>query len=84
MLQGYYEKGRLLEQNLCDYWYEGELDFFVTTDIPLSQKLKDCGVFNQYCDEYLSYAKHNCKEWARNRDCSRNERISHEKRSECR
>ena len=44
-------------------WYKGELGFFDFYIIPLTQKLKDCGVFGKSSDEYLNYAKANRKEW---------------------
>jgi hypothetical protein len=31
--------------------------------IPLTKKLKDCGVFGVSSDEYLNYAMHNREEW---------------------
>ena len=31
--------------------------------IPLTQKLKDCGVFGVSSDEYLNYAQKNRAEW---------------------
>ena len=46
-------------------WYKGELWFFDNYVIPLSKKLKDCGVFGVSSDEYLSYALENRKEWER-------------------
>ena len=44
-------------------WYKGELWFFDNYVIPLSKKLKECGVFGVSSDEYLSYALENRKEW---------------------
>ena len=32
---------------------------------PLTQKLKDCGVFGVSSDEYLDYALQNRKEWSK-------------------
>jgi hypothetical protein len=46
-----------------DSWYQGELDFFDNTVIPLAAKLKQCGVFGPASDEYLTYAEGNRKEW---------------------
>jgi class 3 adenylate cyclase len=46
-------------------WYKGELWFFDNYVIPLSKKLKECGVFGVSSDEYLSYALQNRKEWER-------------------
>ena len=33
--------------------------------IPLTKKLKDCGVFGVSSDEYLNYALQNRKEWTK-------------------
>jgi 3'5'-cyclic nucleotide phosphodiesterase len=44
-------------------WYQGELWFFDNYVIPLTKKLKDCGVFGVSSDEYLNYALHNRDEW---------------------
>jgi 3'5'-cyclic nucleotide phosphodiesterase len=44
-------------------WYGGELWFFDNYVIPLTKKLKDCGVFGVSSDEYLNYALHNRDEW---------------------
>jgi hypothetical protein len=44
-------------------WYGGELWFFDNYVIPLTKKLKDCGVFGVSSDEYLNYAMHNREEW---------------------
>jgi 3'5'-cyclic nucleotide phosphodiesterase len=44
-------------------WYQGELWFFNNYVIPLTKKLKDCGVFGVSSDEYLNYALHNRDEW---------------------
>jgi len=41
----------------------GFFDFYI---IPLTQKLKDCGVFGVSSDEYLNYAKKNREEWEAN------------------
>jgi class 3 adenylate cyclase len=45
------------------FWYKGELGFFDFYIIPLSMKLKECGVFGVSSDEYLNYAMRNRKEW---------------------
>jgi len=57
-----YSKGRA-DKDPSEGWYEGELDFFDGYIIPLAKKLRDCGVFGVSCDEYLSYAENNRKEW---------------------
>ena len=57
-----YLNGRM-EKNPADFWYKGEFGFFDFYIIPLTQKLKDCGVFGVSSDEYLNYAKKNREEW---------------------
>lgn len=59
-----HEDGRL-EEDPSKIWYERELDFFDNTIIPMAKRLKDCGAFGVYFDEYLSYAKQNRQEWER-------------------
>jgi hypothetical protein len=44
-------------------WYKGELWFFDNYVIPLTKKLKECGVFGVSSDEYLKYAMANKEEW---------------------
>eukprot|EP00934_Nitzschia_sp_Nitz4_P001546 Nitzschia sp. Nitz4//scaffold248_size28759//20159//24979//NITZ4_008111-RA/size28759-snap-gene-0.11-mRNA-1//-1//CDS//3329543998//1546//frame0 len=58
-----FEQGRA-EKNPADYWYEGELGFFDFYIIPLSKKLRDCGVFGPTSDENLNYAQSNREAWA--------------------
>ena len=57
-----YLAGRM-EKNPADFWYKGEFGFFDFYIIPLTQKLKECGVFGVSSDEYLNYAKKNREEW---------------------
>ncbi|CAB9501451.1 Receptor-type guanylate cyclase gcy [Seminavis robusta] len=57
-----YLNGRM-EKNPADFWYKGEFGFFDFYIIPLTQKLKDCGVFGVSSDEYLNYAQKNREEW---------------------
>lgn len=38
----------------------GFFDFYI---VPLTKKLKECGVFGVSSDEYLSYAQKNREEW---------------------
>ena len=45
------------------FWYKGEFGFFDFYIIPLTKKLKECGVFGVSSDEYLNYAMKNCQEW---------------------
>lgn len=49
--------------NPADGWYKGEIWFFDNYIIPLTKKLKECGVFGVSSDEYLSYAEANREEW---------------------
>lgn len=51
------------ERNPADFWYEGEIGFFDFYIIPLSKKLRDCGVFGLTSDENLNYATHNRQLW---------------------
>jgi len=57
-----YREGRSAN-NPIDKWYDGELGFFDFYIIPLARKLKDCGVFGVFSEEYLNYALTNRKEW---------------------
>ncbi|KAL7576124.1 hypothetical protein ACA910_004788 [Epithemia clementina (nom. ined.)] len=57
-----YKAGRA-ENNPADGWYKGEMGFFDFYIIPLTRKLKDCGVFGKSSDEFLNYAMANRKEW---------------------
>jgi 3'5'-cyclic nucleotide phosphodiesterase len=51
------------DQNPAEFWYQGEIGFFDNYIIPLTKKLKDCGVFGVSSDEYLNYAIQNRDEW---------------------
>lgn len=46
-------------------WYQGQLDYFDTTFLPLARKLESCGVFapRSSSDECVSYAQYNRDEW---------------------
>eukprot|EP00977_Amphora_coffeiformis_P006244 scaffold1341_cov178-Amphora_coffeaeformis.AAC.21 len=44
-------------------WYKGELGFFDFYIIPLTLKLKDCGVFGASSSEYYNCALRNRAEW---------------------
>jgi len=57
-----YEDGRSYKDP-TEGWYEGELWFFDNYVIPLTKKLKECGVFGTSSDEYLHYALENRAEW---------------------
>jgi 3'5'-cyclic nucleotide phosphodiesterase len=46
-----------------ELWYVGELWFFDHYIIPLTKKLRDCGVFGVSSDEYMNYALKNREEW---------------------
>jgi hypothetical protein len=55
-----------LEENPSEIWYQQELNFFDNTIIPMARKLKACGAFGVYFDEYVNYATQNRHEWERN------------------
>jgi len=57
-----YRSGRA-RGNPADFWATGEIGFFDFYVIPLTKKLKDCGVFGKSSDEYLNYAVQNRAEW---------------------
>ena len=57
-----YKVGRA-DKNPADFWYQGELGFFDNYIIPLSEKLRDCGVFGVSSAENLDYARNNRAEW---------------------
>ena len=57
-----YLNGRM-EKDPAEFWYKGEIGFFDFYIIPLTRKLKDCGVFGVSSDEYLNYALSNREEW---------------------
>jgi hypothetical protein len=48
-----------MENNPSDYWYEGEIGFFAYYVIPMTKKLKECGVFGVSAAEYLRHAEQN-------------------------
>lgn len=50
-----YKAGRMAVDP-TSFWYEGELRFFDNYVIPLTNKLKECGVFGVSSDEYFNYA----------------------------
>ena len=58
-------KAGRLEEDPCEFWYERELEFFDNIIIPMAKKLKGCGAFGIYFDEYLNYATQNRQEWER-------------------
>jgi hypothetical protein len=57
-----YLKGRM-DKDPSEFWYKGECFFFDCYIIPLTRKLKECGVFGVSSDEYLNYALKNREEW---------------------
>lgn len=57
-----YLNGRM-EKDPAEFWYNGEFGFFDFYIIPLTQKLKECGVFGVSSGEYLEYARQNREEW---------------------
>ena len=52
-----------MENDPSDFWYKGEFGFFDFYIIPLTKKLKECGVFGVSSGEYLNYAMKNREEW---------------------
>lgn len=58
-----FRNGRAGDQHPANSWYQREIDFFDCTIIPLTKKLKECGVFGVSSDEYLNYAEKNRAEW---------------------
>lgn len=44
-------------------WYQGELDFFDKYIIPLTERLRQCGVFGVSSSELLNWALENRREW---------------------
>jgi 3'5'-cyclic nucleotide phosphodiesterase len=59
---GAYRAGRAM-RDPAQEWYQGELSFFNNYVIPLTRKLKDCGVFGVSSEEYLNYAVKNRDQW---------------------
>lgn len=57
-----YLNGRM-EKDPATFWYKGEFGFFDFYIIPLTKKLKECGVFGVSSGEYLNYAQKNRAEW---------------------
>ena len=57
-----YLNGRM-ESDPATFWYKGEFGFFDFYIIPLTKKLKDCGVFGVSSAELLNYAQKNREEW---------------------
>ncbi|CAB9505993.1 Receptor-type guanylate cyclase gcy [Seminavis robusta] len=57
-----YTEGRM-DSDPSDGWYKGEIWFFDNYVIPLTKKLRNCGVFGVSSDEYLNYALTNRAEW---------------------
>lgn len=57
-----YKNGRM-KVDPATFWYGGELKFFDNYIIPLSLKLKECGVFGVSSDECYNYAVRNRDEW---------------------
>eukprot|EP00977_Amphora_coffeiformis_P015628 scaffold4599_cov219-Amphora_coffeaeformis.AAC.9 len=59
-----YTSGRS-DSDPAEGWYKGELWFFDNYVIPLTKKLRECGVFGVSSDEYLKYAVTNREQWSR-------------------
>lgn len=55
-----------MDKDPADFWYKGEFGFFDFYIIPLTKKLKECGVFGVSSGEYLNYAQKNREEWEQN------------------
>ncbi|CAB9510863.1 Receptor-type guanylate cyclase gcy [Seminavis robusta] len=51
------------EHNPAEDWYKGEIGFFDFYIVPLSRKLRDCGVFGPTSDENYNYATNNRNMW---------------------
>ncbi|CAB9504693.1 Receptor-type guanylate cyclase gcy [Seminavis robusta] len=60
-----YLNGRM-EKDPAEFWFKGEIGFFDFYIIPLTEKLKECGVFGVSSGEYLDYALKNKREWVAN------------------
>ena len=52
-----------IHSDFCWFLFCSPTGFFDFYIIPLTQKLKDCGVFGVSSDEFLGYAKKNRAEW---------------------
>ena len=77
-----FKEGRTVKDPSSD-WYEREVLFFDEFVIPLSKKLKDCGVFGVAGDEYFNYANNNRQEWeAKGEETVRSYVWSYHKREE--
>jgi hypothetical protein len=57
-----YLNGRM-DNDPAEFWYKGEIGFFDFYIIPLTKKLKECGVFGVSSGETLDYAMRNREEW---------------------
>ena len=57
-----YQEGRS-DTDPSENWYKGEIGFFDFYIIPLTKKLKECGVFGVSSFEYLDWALKNREEW---------------------
>ena len=52
-----------MDKNPVEFWYQGEFGFFDFYIIPLTEKLKNCGVFGVSSGEFLDFARKNRAEW---------------------
>ncbi|CAB9505736.1 Receptor-type guanylate cyclase gcy [Seminavis robusta] len=57
-----YLNGRM-DKDPATFWYKGEFGFFDFYIIPLTKKLKECGVFGVSSGEFLDYATKNREIW---------------------
>ena len=46
-----------------ELWYQGELQFFDSTVLPLTDRLQHCGVFGSYSSEFQNWAHQNRQAW---------------------
>ena len=60
-----YKRGRA-DNDPIDSWYKGEFGFFDFYIIPLARKLKECGVFERTCEDWVKNAMTNRRAWELN------------------
>lgn len=52
-----------MDRDPAEFWHKGEFGFFDFYIIPLTKKLKSCGVFGVSSGEFLDYAIRNRELW---------------------
>ena len=57
-----YQNG-ILRTNPVENWYFTQLAFFETYIIPLSKRIRNCGLFGIAGEEYFRHAQRNRHEW---------------------